>query len=593
MRTITAAVLACVLAFVASPPASAAAPADDRAARTAADLPDPAPPGDRVTFYALLHTNEAAARRALRAVSDPSSPRYRHFLSRAAIRDRFGAPPRDVAALLASARGAGLRAALDRTGVAVRVSGTVAAMSAWIGTPIRRQVATGDGVTIQVYTTGPSAAVPPAVRPAVRYLQASFTRLTAAPAGRSARSRPLPGNTGTWVGGCDEARTANVYSFDQLMKAYGYDTLPRGRANGRATRLAIISAGEGYSDAALAASAECFERPGRTFRRVSIPGFDVPLPEGVEGDLDTQIAQAVLPPGSEVTVVEGDGVTRIDSYWVAWAKAYALPKLPDVVTMSYVGCEPYWLTRPGGREQMAAMNAVLVRFGLAGTTGMVASGDFGSAACFELFDMPDRAVEFPASSPYVTAVGGSQIVLNAGNTRRAERAWRDVDRYDVIDGMKVPTPDRAGGGGSSLLFARPWYQPPAAGAARSVPDLALHASFGPGWPVYMVSTGGMPGFYGVAGTSAASPFFASGVAVVAAAQRRAGQPGLGFLNPLLYRLWQRHPRTFFDITAGTNDMYGNGCCRARTGYDQATGVGAPRFAVWPKLVPPAARRGNG
>jgi hypothetical protein len=46
--------------------------------------------------------------------------------------------------------------------------------------------------------------------------------------------------------------------------------------------------------------------------------------------------------------------------------------------------------------------------------------------------------------------------------------------------------------------------------------------------------------------------------------------------PLLYAIAARNPEAFYDITAGTNSMFGGGCCTAGPGYDMATGLGSPR-----------------
>ncbi|MEI8081359.1 MAG: peptidase S53, partial [Actinomycetes bacterium] len=81
----------------------------------------------------------------------------------------------------------------------------------------------------------------------------------------------------------------------------------------------------------------------------------------------------------------------------------------------------------------------------------------------------------------------------------------------------------------------------------------------------------------------ATPFTASGFAIINARLRAAHKPPLGLLNPLLYQL----PKAaFYDITSGSNDLYGQGCCSATVGYDFASGLGAPNFDQILAAIPP-------
>jgi len=108
----------------------------------------------------------------------------------------------------------------------------------------------------------------------------------------------------------------------------------------------------------------------------------------------------------------------------------------------------------------------------------------------------------------------------------------------------------------------------------------MHASNQPGWAVYMgadVFPSQPAGFTPVGGTSASSPLFASSVAIFAAKQRRAGLPSYGHIAPSLYAARSVAPNTIYDIRSGTNDLFHKGCCVAKAGYDQASGLGAPNL----------------
>jgi hypothetical protein len=66
------------------------------------------------------------------------------------------------------------------------------------------------------------------------------------------------------------------------------------------------------------------------------------------------------------------------------------------------------------------------------------------------------------------------------------------------------------------------------------------------------------------------------IALWTQAARERGLPRPGFVPPLLYALAPGNPQAFFDITSGTNSMFGGRCCTAKPGYDLATGLGSPR-----------------
>src|SRR5262249_15200525 len=110
------------------------------------------------------------------------------------------------------------------------------------------------------------------------------------------------------------------------------------------------------------------------------------------------------------------------------------------------------------------------------------------------------------------------------------------------------------GGGGSALFAKPWWQVGPGvpdDKARDIPDISLSAS--PQNGAYLVTTSGVSTAFG--GTSAGSPAFASLVALLnqyLVQQKVLGQPGLGNINPTLYRLAQSNPEIFHDITGGDN-----------------------------------------
>jgi PKD repeat protein len=232
--------------------------------------------------------------------------------------------------------------------------------------------------------------------------------------------------------------------------------------------------------------------------------------------------------------------------------------------------------------------AAFAQAAAAGQAWFVASGDDGSAGCARQGSSV-TSVDYPSSSPHVTAVGGTWLTPT-------------FDGDGWLDGWAGETGcSNSGGGrannapaGTSTLFARPSWQwgPGIANAStpqRLTPDVSLHygvcgnTPFN-SWMPYVIAYEGDT--IAVSGTSASAPAWA---ALWAALGESAGVD-LGPAAPLLYRVLRGEggsgaPSALHDVTTGSNGAYG-----ARTGYDMVTGVGTPSF---PFLAPALARLAHG
>jgi subtilase family serine protease len=203
---------------------------------------------------------------------------------------------------------------------------------------------------------------------------------------------------------------------------------------------------------------------------------------------------------------------------------------------------------------------------------------------------PRPTVDWPASDPLVTGVGGTQLHLNAkGNRTGPDTVWNDTSSRAVQEfftGGPGPNPFAAGGG-ESAMFGRPRWQDgvqATVGRQRGVPDISMSAACDGAVIVYFGPPGVTPGYQAVCGTSEATPEFAG---IVALAAQRAGHP-LGLINPLLYRMLAGRDPGLVDVTKGSNTVsFTQGGQRhtvtgfaARPGYDLASGTGtvdAPAF----------------
>ncbi|KAI0654546.1 subtilisin-like protein [Cubamyces menziesii] len=199
------------------------------------------------------------------------------------------------------------------------------------------------------------------------------------------------------------------------------------------------------------------------------------------------------------------------------------------------------------------------QLGARGTSVLFASGD-GGVSGSQADDSCDGSAflpTFPATCPYITAVGSTQ-------------------------GVNPETAAPFSAGGFSNIFARPDYQSDAVDSyLKTLGDTnaGLFNTTGRGYPdvstqgvQFVIEVAGQ--LQGVDGTSCSSPTFASVVALLNDQLLNAGQKQLGFLNPLLY---SKGVAALNDITSGSNPGCGTQGFPAAAGWDAVTGLGTPDF----------------
>jgi subtilase family serine protease len=534
----------------------------------------------RITFYFGLARPESQARAAFFAVQQPASPTYRRFLTPAQAAGRYGASTGTRRAFVGRIRHLGLSASIDRSGVFARVSGRVSALERVFKVRIVREF-NNDVIANTYFVAGnKQLRLPASIRPLVREVVATYSRSTtlprepASPPGARAHIAAAgPPNTGTWTDGCAAARATGAYSFAQVRHAYGLDAV----GTGAGASAAILNAGEGVTTQDIAEDRRCFGFPALRARTLLTDGQARPFGRlSFEPQEDLDVLRGAAPGLRSLTFTQ---VWLDPGLWFLGAsQVLDAPRLPDTFSISYGECErvirgPH--AQPDERAGADLLDSLLARLGLVGVGSFAAAGDFGSTCDGQ----PYAGVTWPASSPFLTAVGGTRLVLDAANNRTNELVWNDLQWMSAAAG--------AGGGGLSMFSNRPPYQRglPVPGNRRAVPDVAAHASLFPAWPVVLAGHWVTDG-----GTSAATPLIAGGFAVLSARQRAAGRPPLGPVNGALYALRQATPATLFDIVEGSNGYSRKVLARqAKPGYDLASGLGVPQFAQLASSMPPPAR----
>ena len=210
----------------------------------------------------------------------------------------------------------------------------------------------------------------------------------------------------------------------------------------------------------------------------------------------------------------------------------------DVVSMSFGGPELEYLPAyNGGTDYSGILQAedeLMAEGNALGITYVASSGDLGALSIPPIACFADNApnpcgamqasVEFPASSPHVTGVGGTNLVTkvssdptNLTSTYVSEQAYADAISGDFEYGTTATGAYWGSGGGESVVFAQPSYQAMVETGhkdARTVPDISLHMGGCPGIPDGLTETCSPEdsydyeafagAFYGVIGTSASA-----------------------------------------------------------------------------------------
>ncbi|HZC44639.1 MAG TPA: S53 family peptidase [Acidobacteriaceae bacterium] len=370
-----------------------------------------------------------------------------------------------------------------------------------------------------------------------------------------------------------------------------------------------------------------------------------------EADIDVEWSGAIAKDANILYVTGGNN----QNYDVLDALQYAIDKplvnntnFVPVISISYGACEAAF----SGSSAVQILEQSLEKANAQGQTVFSASGDSGSADCDNGANTNGTlvgashglAVNYPPSSQYVTAVGGTSFSGDIGDQSKywstnntssngsaisyiPETTWNNTPD---INGLNNSGGLSASGGGASKLFAKPSWQVgtgvPSDGK-RDVPDVSLvgdpnhdgyvlctqetnsaGTAFTGSSCVYPVGKNEVPYFdstgsgYLYGGTSIAAPQWA---AILTLMNQEAGNTaGVGNVNPILYQVAETAPGAFHDVTTGSNAVVcvagsanctgssgGHGvmsCCSAGNGYDMATGLGsvdaAALAAVWPRLT---------
>lgn len=383
------------------------------------------------------------------------------------------------------------------------------------------------------------------------------------------------------------------YSPQQIYQAYDMQPLLSAGTDGTGETITIIDA---FQDPTVQTDLQQFDQlfglPDPTLNIITPFGLtpfnaNDPAQTGFAGEigLDVEWAHAIAPGATIDLVLANVQQETLQGELGALLQAtqYAVQnKVGDVISQSFGASESCV-----GAATIQQEHQIFAQAQAQGQTVFASAGDTGAAAVqCDANGNPitlAQGVNYPASDPLVTSVGGTTLQASQAGQYISETAWNESQQGDG-----------ATGGGFSAVFPQPAFQQGIVQSdARAVADVSFDADPLTGVPV--VSSEIMPGqtvLIPIGGTSVGSPVMAG---ITALLDQALGQD-VGFLNTAFYQISQSnvYGQAFHDIQTGNNAFVfqaANGQVgtvngfQAATGWDNPTGVGTPDVANLANVLP--------
>ena len=495
-------------------------------------------PRTTIDFTLVLRLpGQAHLTRFLNQLTDPAAPNYRHFIDAAAFGARFGVSH----SVLNRAS-----AQLARDGIQVtasypqRTALDVRATAGTIDRVFDIRLMDWRSESRRVFHAPLRAATVPA----------DLSRAVSAVAGLDGTTFVTDDSAA--IQGLTPVSARSVYEIDPLLAQH---------VNGQGENIAVVEFAQ-FDQSDLDGFDQQFNLPDISPRNIAVDGgaTDDSPASVAEANLDLEVAHEIAPAAGLLDYNAPQATSSGADTFGAILDRITADGQTRIVSDSWGSCEADTPRADIQRDEQA-LEAAAAR----GISVFVAAGDTGAYTCQDAADTNHSlSVSWPSSSPFAVSVGGTSLSMTTNGAYVGETAWNDT-----LEQM-------GGGGGLSLDYSRPaWQVGPGvtnrfSTGMRQLPDVAAAADPWSGWDTY---TGGAMTVAG--GTSAATPFWAASMAVVAEYAGHHGARQLGFVDPMLYALaaHRQQAPAFHDITMGGNRYY-----PATPGWDFATGLGSPEVA---------------
>ncbi|MGA8044433.1 MAG: protease pro-enzyme activation domain-containing protein [Terracidiphilus sp.] len=573
-------------------------------------------------FFQRSPAQEADLKALLAAQQDPASPLYHQWLTPDQYAARFGMAQADIEKVEAWLQQQGFSIdSVSRSHNLVHFSGTVGQVEQAFRTQMHFYNNPGGPKNFAPST---QISIPAALSGIVLNVGNLDTFRPQAHVIKRSGLDPAPSFT--------SATTHHVFfAPGDIQTVYDMKPLTAGGFTGIGQSIAVL----GQSQISLTDLHNFWTASGLSVKdptQVLVPGSGTPAySSGDEGesDLDLEWSGATATGASVFFVYTGNNT----NYGVFDSAQYAVDeRIANIMTLSYGACE-LGLTTTSFQQ----LDAIGSQAASQGQSFVASSGDQGSTSCWgvtslTLAQQQSLAVNYPASSQYVTGVGGTEItaandvvgtywtdvsgttdLVNSATQYIPEVSWNDdsTTGCTTASGTPIGCLSSTGGGVSTFYTTKPTWQTGVPGIPadnkRDVPDVSLYSS--PAYPGYLFCTSdtsdwapatsttqaqqnscnsgfrdSATGYLTVAGgTSFAAPIFAGMIAIIN--QKANYATGQGLMNTALYSLAAGNGYTsgaFHDTTVGNNYcLAGSTICTsstlgyaAGTGYDLVTGLGS-------------------
>ena len=457
--------------------------------------------------------NQANLDAFVRAVSDPKSPLYQHYLTVAQYAAEYGASDAQVAQVTSYLKSEGLSVGqVTANHLTVSVSGSAADVEKAFDVSLGTYTASGHSF----YANASAATLPASIASVVSGVaglndQALHTSYLE-------QSKAVVSHAGTTI-------TPTV-----AREGYNLTTDISDGYNGSGKTIALAEFSS-YTASDVSEYNSKYSLGAKAASVVSVDGGSTDNSGEDEDELDIEVDYA-LAPGATIKVYEAP---NSDAGEVALYSA--------IVSADTASASSSWGEPETEEDNLSSDDADFEEAAAQGQSFFAASGDDGADD-----NGSSLSVDYPASDPYVSGTAATELTVSSGKWS-SETAWS------------------GSGGGISVEWAKPAYQDAVnSGSYRDVPDVAADGAEASPWYIYTEG-----GWYDVWGTSAAAPNWAAFIADYDTAATDLGKSKFGYVNSVVYPLGEGslYHTLFHDVTSGNNGGYSAG-----TGYDLVSGWGS-------------------
>ncbi len=537
----------------------------------------PANPNTTLSIVLGLARNQEGLSNRVEELHTPGATHYRNFKNIGDIASEFGATQNIQQKLLIYMNAQDVSLTIDATGAFASGEASVSQLNQIFSTQLYEYTIPGVGNFIAPASNRPPSLPKNLIGVVTEVLGLNTEPSTwdnlqpnpNPPTPRPSNQVNTPGSptiSGT-PSGCSEALAKNGFTPNQFLTAFGVDALHQAGFEGQGIYMALVEF-NAFDQESLDTFKSCYNIETSYTPQVVQVGKHVPEKNSGEPFLDNEVLSIVAPKLSGLYVFQ-----TVPKSYADWVKLYAAPLDPkktddhpiNVLSSSLGNCELVWTS-----TFINLMEHVFMTASANGMHVFTSAGDSGSSNCYHDNGVTTtKSAGYPATSKYVTSVGGTDLLLNTDNSISGEGVWNDLDfpaPYNTGTG--------AGGGGPSIYNTAPsWQSITNQGTnMRTTPDVAFFAAPRPGYTIYT----SLQGWYNDGGTSAATPFLAGSTALLL--QMANSQSKVLDISPVwIYNLAgdsATYNSAFQDIVDGNNDLFNVGCCSAEVGYDQASGWGS-------------------